>query len=218
MNHFNHFDPQAHPRELARHVPSHALHLRAINNAFKCARNDILYVRHALAAEEDDTWAFVMDTVAACLSGATLRLAGGLDALVILENSHADPSFIPASSMTFCRTSFKNVAMQSIQEQMKALKSPTDEQIRDCRNTQVVAYADFWTLADFWKHCFPYQPKPSVSEQQGLRDFVVNLHGGDSGPIMHDLIYPVFNAAVDIVHKLARVIGAPVDIDLVCPI
>lgn len=203
----HHFAPQACPSDLARHLPSPALHFRALNNALKCARNDIMYVRHALATVEDDQWPLVEDTVAASLSGATLRLGGALDGMVILENMHVDPTLDPkaVSSMSFTRTKFKNVDLQTIQERMKELKSQEGG----------AKYADFWTLADFWKHYFPYQPRPQESTGHGTRDFHINLGPNNSGPIMHDLIYPVFNGAVDIMHRLGSIIGAPEDIELV---
>ena len=190
-----HVCPQAHPRELSR-VTGSLLHFRALNNALNCARSDISYVRHALETVDIEDWQKIEDTVAANLSSATLRLAGALDGMIILANKLADPKFVPQSDMSFTRTQFIDIHLRSIQERMKVCRSVFDPLVS-------VQYADFWTVSDFWKHYFPYQPRPSHFTRDNLRDFQVELGNCASGPIMHDVIYPIFNGAADLLHHIA---------------
>lgn len=176
----------------SRECPQH-VHFRAINQALRCVRSDISYVRHALETIEDCDWSHVQDTVASNLSTVTLRLAGCLDGLVVLENMHAEPSLAPTASMSFAEVKFKNANLREIQKKM-------------------MSFATFWTLTDYWRCYFPYEPKPE--NRNDVRDFFVSFDGNDSGPIVHELICSIFNGAVEIVRMLADVIRAPKDVEL----
>ena len=197
---------QAKPCDLATHMPGNAhLHLRALNNALGWARSDILFVRYALATVEDDEWPAWEDTVAARLSSATLRLGGVLDGLLVLANMHADPSFEPTRYTSFCSAPFPRQDLVHIKDELMNLKSMDSPESPE--------YADFWTIANFWKHYFPYQPRPSDFVVPGTRDTVrdiqVQLGRCKSGPIMRDLIYPVFQGSVRLVHALDCLLGPP---------
>ena len=186
------FPPQARPMDLARGIPGKLMHLRSLTNALRFARNGLMYTKQSLSMDAHE-WPFHEDTVSRELSASTLILEGLLDGLIILDNDD------PAAGMSFTRTPFKQQRLQTIQSQMKDLRSA------DTQNSRV--YADFWSLADFWKHYFPYQPRPSKFEHQGVIDFQINLGCGKSGPLLHDLVFPVFNGARQIILQKARELG-----------
>lgn len=66
------------------------------------------------------------------------------------------------------------------------------------------AYAEFWGLSNSWKHYFPYMPSPSHFSGQRVFDFMVELGGGEkSGPVLYNIVIPVFNGAVQIAERVA---------------
>lgn len=98
--------------------------------------------------------------------------------------------------MNFRDTPLTDPVMRQIQEDMKAYKSSS--------RPGTGAFAEFWGLANFWKHYFPYMPSPSHFSRQRVMDFMVELGGGEkSGPVLYDLIIPVFNGAVQIAELFA---------------
>ena len=197
------FGTQARPCDLASGIPSKSLHLRSLNNALKIVRLELSYVVHALEAFDDMNWCLVEDTIAGNLSGGVLRLEGVMDGLSILQSSCP-----PSADMSFTRTPFDNIRLREIQERVKGLRSAANDS---------GTYTDFWSLADFWKHHFPYQPRPSMYTRQNVRDFQINLGNGcKSGPVMHDIILPAFNGAVEIVHALTDTMLA--NLELVEPL
>lgn len=79
-------------------------------------------------------------------------------------------------------------------------------------------HADVWSLVNFWKHYFPYQPRPSVFERSGCRDFKVALGDGlFSGPILSDLIVPAFNAVCGIMRHISARLHEPFALDDLLP-
>lgn len=121
-------------------------------------------------------------------------MEGLLDGLIILDQQ------TPAGNMSFTRTNFTSQQAAAVQTSMK-----------QCESSQVQgvgAYADFWSVADFWKHYMPFQPEPSEFGRERVRDFSVSLGNGEtSGPVVHDLIKPVFNGAVQLAHILSQQLG-----------
>ena len=86
--------------------------------------------------------------------------------------------------------------MKKLQDSMKAYKSSS--------RPEIGAFADFWALADFWKHYYPFLPLPEAFSKQRVRDFKVGLGLGEySGPVLHDLIIPVYNGAIGIAERFA---------------
>lgn len=196
--------PQARPKDLAHQIPSGELHFRSLANALRHVRHSMSYVSDALQRWDDDEWPRVEDAVARELSSATMFLSGILDGMVILEARLSGQE--PTTSMSFERTSFNSAELRKIQEETKALKSTLlDGQ---------PLYADFWTLSNFWKHYFPYQPRPSAFTRSAVaRDFSVPLSSGcGSGPILHDLLVPTFNNACYIMSMIAELVHEPFDL------
>lgn len=192
--------PQAKAKDLAQQIPSRQLHFRSLGNALHHVRDGLAYVKDALQRWDDSEWPAVEDTVARELSSATMFLAGSLDGMVILEATLV--GLEPDARMSFERTPFSSMVLRSIQEDTKSARSSA--------HSNQPLFADFWTLANFWKHYFPYQPRPSTFESSdgSVRDFCVAIGGGCStGPIMRDLLVPTFNRACCIMRAIARMPG-----------
>ena len=68
--------------------------------------------------------------------------------------------------------------------------------------------AEFWTLAGFWKHYPPHQPRPTVFDRLGgAKDISVELaDGSDSGPVMRDILVPAFDHACGLMRVIAPVL------------
>ena len=190
---FLHERQQVNPVELSQHLPGQKLHLKSIATGLQYIRLDIMYAIHALTYYfSDDAPAYDQHTVARVLTSATVHLEGLLDGLVICSL----PAGIPATrNMNFRTTQFSDLQLQMIQERVKGLKSFS--------KTNPTIYADFGTIAEFWKHYLPCLPLPKEFEERGL-DFQIDLGTGLSGPILRDLIIPVFNDACDIVEFMSH--------------
>lgn len=186
--------PQARACDMALQIPSKRLHFRSLANALSNVRSNLLYVADALQRWDDTEWPLVEDTIARELSVGTMTLGGVMDGLVILELPVLTP---PTTAMSFERTPFTDAGLRALQDSAK--------QLRSALSTSQSTYADFWSLVNFWKHYFPYQPRPSVFERSGnIRDLKVALGGGDfSGPIVRDLLVPTFNFACAMMRSLS---------------
>lgn len=188
---------QARPEELAKQLPGRDLHMKSLANGLKYAKHGILYTLHALQRWPEEWPETVADTVARELSSATMFLAGLLDGMVMVAQHE------PKRSMSFYRTPFQTAELGKLQDCVKGLRS--------CAKKGQALHADFWTVADFWKHCLPYQPLPSLFVTSGRHkvvDFGVALSEGcTSGPVMHDLIVPTYNHACRIWQALANDLG-----------
>lgn len=197
--------PQAKPSDLALKIPSPQLHFRSLANALGHIRSNMVYVMHALQRWEDHEWPAVEDTVARELSSGTMFLGGVLDGMVILEAGLSGGGQ-PAASMSFERTTFGDARLRAAQDAAKALKSTG-------REGQPL-YADFWTLANFWKHYFPYQPRPTVFDRfGGVKDISVALgDGSNSGAVMRDLLVPTFNHACGMMRIIATMLHECFDV------
>lgn len=190
---FLHERQQVNPVELSQHLPSQKLHLKSIATGLQHIRLDIMYAIHALTYYfSNDDRAYNPHTVARVLTSATVQLEGLLDGLIICSLPVGTPA---TRKMNFRTTQFSDPQLQTIQERVKDLKSFS--------KTNRSTYADFWTIADFWKHYLPCLPLPKEFEERRL-DFQIELGTGLSGPILHDLIIPVFNGACDIVEFMSN--------------
>ena len=195
----SHFDGilQARPVDLAiSGLPGKQPHLRSLCNALKRAHRRIYSTRTAIYSE-DSQWVLIEDDVASDLADAVIGLECVLDGFVMLDQDQPTLD----SSMAFRRTGLKDANMRMLQEDIRALKS---SEIQGSG-----ANADLWTLADFWKHYMPYQPRPSTFSGQQIRDYKVNLGDNGSGPILHDLIIPAYNKAADIAALFVRQLSTP---------
>ena len=145
-----------------------------------------MYSTREAIYSEDSQWVLIEDDVAGNLADGVINLKCMLDGFVMLDQDQPTLD----SSMAFRRTGLKDANMRMLQEDIWALKSS--------ETPGRGAYADLWTLADFWKHYMPYQPRPSTFSRQQIMDYKVNLGDNGSGPILHDLIIPACNRAADI--------------------
>ena len=189
-------DVQAKPVELSQAVPGRKMHLRSIATSLKAVHSDLGYVLDALDRHEGRDWEDVIDTIAVKLSRSTVILEGPLDGLVMASARS------PTSNMSFYKTDLPTVEMLAVQQRLKSLKS--------FQRPGQQLWTDFWCVADYWKHYIPYQPFPV--EFTGRWDFQVILSKSGrtslgelkSGPLMHDLIVPVFNGAREILELLCK--------------
>jgi hypothetical protein len=196
--------PQAKAQDLAQQIPSSKLHFRSLANAVLHVRRSYAYVLDALQRWDDLEWPMVEDTVARELSSGTMFLGGAMDGMIILEASLSGMQ--PTAAMSFERSIFNTPALKDIQDKAKALKSSA--------MPNQPLYADFWTLVNFWKHYFPYQPRPSLFVKSGdIRDIKVAIGSGcNSGPIFRDLLVPTFNLSCELLGKLAEMVHEPFDV------
>jgi hypothetical protein len=229
--------PQVPPDVLAVRIPGHKMHLKALASGLRHVRSSIGYIVHMLNSGEE--WSMdVQDTVARELSSATMFLSGILDGLLLLELMKSD-TYGDHTRVDFQHTRFSTSLLRD--EQLGALskRSPSMPHIDDNTTHEQCFYVDFWSVANFWKHYFPYQPKPSWFDRQRVCDICIHFGGTGvsiidgkarrdcqknssmsrnhapsekSGPILRDLIIPVFNHACRIVHILATMVGAEDDI------
>ena len=188
--------PQAAPFELALKLPGKAMHVRALCGGLSSVRSSLMYVKNMLE-DWHMPWDIVQDTVARELTMSSMFLGGILDGCVIAE---LPPNRAPSKTMSFFGTQFQDVDLRAIQVHVAALRSSD----RDGQEVQ----ASLSTVINFWKHYLPYQPLPTEftrGRMQSLRDFqlVLSCDGEAlSGPVLHDLLIPAFNAACRITSSL----------------
>lgn len=142
-------------------LPSLEIHLLSIKKLLNSVDHYIKYIQDAIRRWDDDEWRHVEDIVSEYLLNSVMTLDGILDSMVILDVRRSGVK--PVSSMSFKHTLFMNSTLRMMQSAYKNL------------------YADFSSLAQFWKHYFPYRQ---------TRDLRVN---GD--PVFEDVIVPVYNLA-----------------------
>ena len=185
-------EPQASPLDLASHLPGRAAHLRSIAFGLRSVRLDISYVLRQLEYfGSEDMRSYDEDTLCVGLTRATVILEGLLDALVFCQ---LDAGVEPTRRMSFKTTWLGAADIREHQERIIALRSHAE--------SNRVSYADFWTIADFWKHYIPYHPRSVVFDKPGVVDIQVHLGSGLSGPVVRGLIVPVYNHACSIVEIL----------------
>jgi hypothetical protein len=194
--------PQAQPTELALKLPGKDMHMRALCCGLTSVRTSLLYVKNQLE-DWDVQWELVQDAVARELTIASMLMGGILDGCVIAELQPPRPDDPPLKLMSFSRTLFTLPKLRDIQEEVNSLRSGE-------KHEQEIQ-ASLWTVVNFWKHYLPYKPLPTKftsGRLHPLRDFQLVLSGnGDarSGPVMHDLLIPAFNAACRITHELLAI-------------
>ena len=187
---------QAAPCELALKLPGKAMHVRALCGELNSVRSSLMYVKNILE-DWHMPWNLVQSTIARELTMSSMFLEGILDGCVIAE---LPPNRAPNKTMSFFDTLFQDVDLHAIQVHVAALRSSD----RDGQEVQ----ASLSTVINFWKHFIPYQPQPTEftrGKMQPFRDFQLVLSGDGealSGPIMHDLLIPAFNAACRITSRL----------------
>jgi hypothetical protein len=142
-------------------------------------------------------WGYVQDTVASELTTASMFLGGILDGCVIAQ---LPPGQAPNRSMSFFGTHFRDTELHDIQEKVIKLRSSNQE--------DQTVYMNLSTLINFWKHYLPYQPLPTKftrDRKHPMCDFQLVLSGDGellSGPVLHDLLIPAFNAACSITKRM----------------
>lgn len=189
------FSPsQATPQQIAQRKPGRRLHLIALITSLWNLLPSIQYVVWALENVRDEDWMDVKDTFGYHLSTFTVMLEGILDAFIIAALQDHTP---PTRNMSFTTTSFDDVELRRIQERMKSLKSE--------RIPGQHVWADFWSIANFWKHYMPFLNRPSEFSVQHVRDVCIEFGDFSSGPVIIDLVIPIYNGACDIVTRMASV-------------
>lgn len=188
--------PQARPEEMALKLPGKPMHIRALCGGLRSVRNSLLNVKNLLE-DWGEEWEHVQDTVAQDLTTAAMFLGGILDGCLIADL----PSDQPVSkNLSFSRTAFTSPDLREIQTEINALRSG--------ETPSQATHASIWSVINFWKHYLPYQPLPiqfTAGRRNPIRDFQLPLSGnGDakSGPVVHDLLIPAFNAACAITKAL----------------
>ena len=180
-------DIQAKPKELIPKISSRLLHIRSLCSGLKNIKDHLVVVLDALRRCDDSEWCLYEDKIAHKLTAGTILLAGILDGLVVCAGNH-----VIDKSTSFYTSNLHRPDLVTLQDEIKALSSGSSR------------YADFWTIVNFWKHYYPYQPRPSQFTREQVRDFSVNIGEGKStGPILHDLIVPTFNRACKIAIAIA---------------
>ena len=172
------------------------LHLKALIHSFNNVWYGLYWTKHSLMlytfpeAATSDTDTDYHETFAHELVTSVVLLQGLLDGLMILsEGAAPDVNF---HSRNFC-----DHKMRDIRKQMMMLKSVGDE-------TRPELYADFWGIANFWKHYFPYTLLPTCRGSRSIHDVYVKL--GDnivSGPLMHDLFVPMYNLTRKLLDRMS---------------
>jgi len=192
------FPPQATPSELALKLPGRAMHIRALCGGLKSVRSSLMYVKNMLDdIGTSSRWGYVQDTVASELTTASMFLGGILDGCVIAQ---LPPGQAPNRSMSFFGTHFRDTELHDIQEKVIKLRSSNQE--------DQTVYMNLSTLINFWKHYLPYQPLPTKftrDRKHPMCDFQLVLSGDGellSGPVLHDLLIPAFNAACSITKRM----------------
>jgi hypothetical protein len=189
---------QARPADMTVAFPGHKMHVRSINNAMRAIHIDLAYVKDALSRWEGEEWVMVADSVSTKLSRATVMLQGQLDAMAMCANDR------PGANVTFNKTVFEDDEMAQIQVRLKRLES------RAIVGQSV--WADFSTVANFWKHYIPYQPLP-VAFESGVVDFQAVIGKDEigneikTGPLLQDLIFPTYAGARLLLERLAQLYG-----------
>ena len=171
------------PVELAAGIPTEQLHFKALVNSLIAARTGLVWVIHQLQMSSDPDFAltFNINQFAKDMTTSTILLEGLLDGLMILEQS------TPSQSINFRNHKFPDGEMQLIQLRMLGLQSSS---------TTSAYYANFWTVANFWKHYFPFQSLPTQKNTWRVCDIIVKFPDTtESGPIIFDLIVPNFTCA-----------------------
>eukprot|EP00798_Chlamydomonas_sp_ICE-L_P027941 gene27941-biopygen3368 len=205
--------------EVALTLPGKVMHVRALCSGLASIRPSLLYVKHALQDHHHDMdWTIFQDTVARELTMASMFLGGILDGCVIAEMQQSIDKGGPAApkrSVSFKGTMFQDATLRNIQEGVNGLRSFYFEE----QSVQ----ASLWTVINCWKHYFPYQPLPTEFSR-GRLDFQLVLDSNHaaldtgipeskdslnskplSGPVVHDLLIPAFNAACGITARLVEI-------------
>lgn len=160
--------------------------------SLKSVRSSLMNIKHAL--QDPDT---ISDShVARDLSATALTMAEILDGLLIadLNPSSCPSSPIPSPSnsrLKFQYTPFEHAHLRAIQLVVNGMRST--------QQPGAAIYANFWTVTEFWSHFVPHTPMAFRSEKETFFDFSLELGGGfQSGPVVHDILIPVFNSACKI--------------------
>eukprot|EP00798_Chlamydomonas_sp_ICE-L_P032832 gene32832-biopygen12428 len=208
--------------EVALNLPGKVMHVRALCSGLASIRPSLLYVKNALEDHHDMDWTIFQDTVARELTMASMFLGGILDGCVIAEMQQSRDKGGPAApkrSVSFQGTMFQDATLRNIQAGVNGLRSFYFEE----QSVQ----ASLWTVINFWKHYFPYQPLPtefSRGRLHTLLDFQLVLGSNHaaldtgipeskdslnskplSGPVVHDLLILAFNAACGITARLVEI-------------
>ena len=121
------------------------LHVKAIHEALMLVRQELELVRTGLAVfalPDTDRGVFDVKHMGVTLARTTALLVGLLDALIICSAA------VPSKDHSFHKFEFDDPQLKQLQKNIKDLRSPPNGNL------------DFFALANFWKHYFPYNLLP----------------------------------------------------------
>ena len=176
-------------------IHNKASHVRAINEALMIVREELLFVRNGLVIYNSDCYLkeYFNNRMSSTLARATALLVGHLDAMIICASETE-----PASDMSFKTYFFQDESLFKIQQELLGLRCPKNEE-----NS-----IDFFCVANFWKHYFPYNNLPSQVDGSTVADYFITMDSDQKyGGIVQDLIIPMFNGARDILEILNQIHG-----------
>ena len=189
-------DEQVSPCELATvGIHSRQLHLKALINSFDQVWEGMVWAKHLLVLYaypfNDSIQPTHHDEFAKHLTTSVILLEGLLDGLMILDKTH------PSRRITFQNSRFETSSvMRLIQIQMLGLKSVG-------KGSEL--YTDFWSIANFWKHYFPYTLLPTSKGARVLHDVYVPLDEVvTTGPLMYDIFIPMYNCTQALLHEMSK--------------
>jgi len=208
---------------LAQQIPGAALHLKSLDAAMSQVKTLLHFVSSDL---QTDDWEITkQENYGFHLSAGCSMLAGALDGMIIFEKLSLGESNL--GKLSFTQTKFSCEEAAIAQKQVKDLRSPREPV---CKSQDL--YVDFFSVTNFWKHYMPIPPLPKYFPQDQVFDFQLEFGGigitvennlkvrasvtgmattlRGTGPIMHDLLMPAYDAACTILHILAKEEGVTV--------
>jgi hypothetical protein len=180
------------PSEGIAHVDIYSkdLHFRALTNSFRVVENKLSYTKYQL----ENFHSYInFEQFADQLVSGIMQLEGLLDGLMIF--SHPTPSH----GLTFKNAEFPDARMEELRQEMLYMISIGD--------TDSDTYTDFWSIANFWKHYYPFIMIPTKRKPYRCCDdvYVKLSHACYSGPLMHDIFIPIFNTCRDLLDRAAKI-------------
>jgi hypothetical protein len=231
------FTPQVPPEVLSQRIPGEPAHLRSLDAALNRSKVMLAMVSVSLQDAEELS-PDLQETYGFHLSAGCMMLAGALDGMAMLvARSTAQQTQIETdlSKVTFRRATFSSAEAIKKKKLIMGLRSPQQPPpgAPDQDYTSQDMYLDFFSVTNFWKHYMPLPPRPKFFERQRIFDFQLEFGGAGvtiddrtakvrannsgratqcecSGPVIHDLLIPTYNAACDLLHILAAERGVHV--------
>ncbi|KAL1504824.1 hypothetical protein AB1Y20_008597 [Prymnesium parvum] len=201
----NSFWPQAKPAALP--LPMNVLHLKCMVEKYVSCYRCLLQASNELAHYSPAQWrSYKHECARESITDAIVKLGCLLDSMAVYDaNMHGvNPDL---DNVTFANHEFSTEFLSLMKTKIASLRSPRSD---ESERTSEVGFA---TLFNFYKHYFPYLPLPmthivrvSDNEYVAFGDFTIPFgdahNGSKSGPIMSDVVVPVFRLVKEMLCKL----------------